>query len=191
MDGLTVTGCERCADLVTSRSQIVNGVGPVDAEVLFIGEAPGEQEDEEGEPFVGRSGGILDEVLGKRGFSRDRARITNCVRCRPPANRDPTSEERANCRGYLDAEIQLVDPALIVTLGKVPSELVLDRSVAVTNEAGRIEQLELAGARRAVMVCVHPAASLYDPEQRDTLEATIDTAIEYIGEGDQSSLGDF
>lgn len=191
MDGLNVTGCERCGDLVASRSQIVNGVGPPDAELLFIGEAPGEQEDADGEPFVGRSGGILDEVLGKRGLSRDRVRITNCVRCRPPANRDPTSQERANCRGYLDAEIQLVDPALIVTLGKVPSELLLDRSVAVTAEAGRIEQLEFAGARRAVMICVHPAASLYDPEQRETLEDTIGTAIEYIGEGEQSALDDF
>src|SRR6056297_1290418 len=108
-----VTGCERCPALVESRSRIVNGVGPTDADLLFVGEAPGANEDEQGEPFVGRSGDVLDETLREAGLDRGDVRITNCVRCRPPDNRDPRKEELANCRGYLETEIDRVDPELV------------------------------------------------------------------------------
>src|SRR6056297_1460256 len=118
-DGPDVTACERCPALVESRSRIVNGVGPDDAALLFVGEAPGAQEDEQGEPFVGRSGSVLDDALRDNGLSRADVRITNCVRCRPPENRDPRTEELANCRGYLEAEIERIDPDVVVTLGKV------------------------------------------------------------------------
>jgi len=197
MDGLTVRDCTRCPALVESRSRIVNGTGPADADVLFLGEGPGAQEDAQGEPFVGRSGQVLDEKLRERGLSRDTVRITNSVRCRPPDNRDPTSEELANCRGWLDAEIERVDPAVVVTLGKVPSEHLLDRNVAVTTEAGTVERVELGGRPREVLVCVHPAAMLYDRSQEATLEATLDKAALIAGidpdenHGGQSSLGDF
>src|SRR6056297_3081402 len=132
-DGLCVQDCQRCPDLVDSRSRIVNGVGPPDADLLFVGEGPGENEDQQGEPFVGRSGSVLDEALGEAGVLREEVRITNCVRCRPPGNRDPTTEELANCRGYLDSEIAAVEPSVVVTLGKVPSEHLLDRSVGITS----------------------------------------------------------
>ncbi|MFB6189807.1 MAG: uracil-DNA glycosylase family protein, partial [Halapricum sp.] len=99
---LCVTDCERCPELVASRSRIVNGVGPTDADLVFVGEAPGAQEDEQGEPFVGRSGDVLDDALRDAGLSRADVRITNCVRCRPPDNRDPKREELDNCRGYLE-----------------------------------------------------------------------------------------
>lgn len=192
MDGLTVTGCERCPALVESRTQITNGAGADDADLVFVGEAPGEQEDRDGEPFVGRSGEVLDEVLVDVGIDRSTVRITNCVRCRPPENRDPTRTELQNCRGYLDREIAIVDPSLIVTLGKVPAEHLLDRSVRVTDEAGSVETIEIGDAARSVMVCVHPAASLYDPAQRETLERTIVAAADRMGiEGGQSQLGDF
>jgi DNA polymerase len=188
---LDVGGCERCPALVESRSRIVNGVGPDDADLLFVGEAPGANEDEQGEPFVGRSGDVLDDGLRDVGLSRRDIRITNCVRCRPPENRDPKTEERANCRGYLDREIAAVDPELVITLGKVPAELLLDRSVAVTSEAGDIDEITAAGTTQRVLLSVHPAATLYDPSQRETFAAALETAVEYAGDGGQSTFGDF
>lgn len=193
MDGLTVTDCTRCPELVDCRSRIVNGTGPADADLMFVGEGPGEQEDEQGEPFVGRSGTILDDKLRDRGLAREDVRITNCVRCRPPENRDPTAEELDNCWPYLESEIEQVDPEVIVTLGKVPSEHLLDADVAVTKEAGSVRTADLGGAVRDVLVCVHPAATLYDRSQDVTLDATLDKAAEMAGEdsGGQSQLGDF
>lgn len=186
-----VAGCERCPALVESRSRIVNGVGPTDADLLFVGEAPGANEDDQGEPFVGRSGDVLDEGLRDVGLARRDIRITNCVRCRPPENRDPTTDERANCRGYLDREIAAVDPELVVTLGKVPAELLLDRSVAVTSEAGDIDDLTVGESTWRVLLCVHPAATLYDPSQQDVFDAALQTAVEYAGDGGQSTFGEF
>jgi DNA polymerase len=193
MEGLAVCDCTRCPDLVESRSQIVNGTGPADADVLFVGEAPGANEDEQGEPFVGRSGGVLDEVLTHHGLDRKTVRITNCVRCRPPENRDPHKDELANCKGYLEAEIEQVDPDVIVTLGKVPGEHLLGRTLAVTKEAGDVEDVEIGGAVRPVLICVHPAATLYDRSQREPFEDTIERAAEIAGLADcgQSSLGEF
>jgi uracil-DNA glycosylase family 4 len=191
MDGLSVTACEQCPDLCASRSRIVNGVGPADADLLFVGEAPGQQEDAEGEPFVGRSGGILDEALRENGLARADVRITNCVRCRPPENRDPTKAELENCRGYLETEIDRVDPETVVTLGKVPAEHLLGRSVGITNEAGEIEQVEVGGATRDVLLSVHPAATLYDRSQRETFERAIERAAATVGSGDQTTFGEF
>jgi DNA polymerase len=190
-----VTTCERCPELVASRSQIVNGVGPANAALLLVGEGPGANEDEQGEPFVGRSGTVLDETLADIGIEREQVRITNCVRCRPPDNRDPTTEELDNCRGYLEREIEHVDPAVIVTLGKVPSEHLLGRDVAVTSEAGTVERVTIGDTSREVLVCVHPAATLYDRSQRDTFSEALDHAatiagVERSGD-DQAQLGDF
>ena len=185
-----VTGCERCPALVESRSRIVNGVGPVDADLLFVGEAPGEQEDQRGEPFVGRSGDVLDDGLREAGLARGDVRITNCVRCRPPGNRDPRMSELESCREHLQAELAAVDPALVVALGKVPAEHLLDREVAVTSEAGTVHEADLDTVRR-VLVCVHPAATLYDRSQADTFENALATAADYAGDGGQSTFGDF
>ena len=187
---LRVPACERCPALVESRSRIVDGVGPTDADLLFVGEGPGATEDEEGEPFVGRSGDVLDEALRDAGLARADVRITNCVRCRPPDNRDPTTEELANCRGYLDTEIERLAPELIVTLGKVPSEHLLDRSVAITAESGEVVDARLAGESRRVLLSVHPAATLYDRSQRDGFFETIARAAELSGVGSREGGGD-
>jgi DNA polymerase len=193
MEGLEVVSCERCPELCESRSQIVNGVGPEDADVLFIGEGPGAQEDEQGEPFVGRSGDVLTTELRNVGLDRDTVRITNCVRCRPPNNRDPHKEELENCREYLEREIDLIDPAVIVTLGKVPSEHLLGRTVAVTREAGKVTEVRIADEPRRLVVCVHPAATLYDPSQKETFTGTLESVADLVGQtdGGQSRLGDF
>jgi len=191
-EGADVLNCERCPALVGSRSRIVNGVGPEDATLCFVGEAPGANEDEQGEPFVGRSGDVLEEALREVGLARSDVRITNCARCRPPENRDPTEEELANCRPHLVHELDRVDPELLVAMGKVPSEHLLERSVAVTQEAGDIETVDFGGVRRDVLICVHPAATLYDRSQRATFRETIEKAATVAGaESDQSSLGDF
>jgi len=192
MNGLTVTTCERCAELCDSRSQIVNGVGPADADLLFVGEGPGANEDKQGAPFVGRSGDVLDETLREVGLDRTDVRITNCVRCRPPENRDPWQEELANCREYLETEIDLVDPELIITLGKVPAQHLLERDVGVTSEAGDVYDMTIEGTPRRVMISVHPAATLYDPSQGETFESTLAKAAEFTdGESGQRRLGDF
>lgn len=193
MEGVRVTECTRCPALVEGRSQIVNGVGPEDADLLIVGEAPGEQEDTEGEPFVGRSGTQLDEKLRGHGIPRKEVRITNCVRCRPPENRDPNKNELENCKGYLEREISLIDPDLIMTVGKVPTEHLLERSVAVTKEAGTVEEHRIGGETRRILISVHPAAMLYDRSQEATLDETIEEAAALIGAGenDQSRLDSF
>ncbi len=188
---IDVENCTRCSALPDSRRQIVNGVGPADADLVFVGEAPGEQEDRQGEPFVGRSGDVLDEGLREAGLARADVRITNCVRCRPPDNRDPHVEELDNCRGYLSAEIQRVDPELLVTLGKVPAEHLLGRDVAVTAEAGDIVDCDIDGARYRLLLSVHPAATLYDPSQQETFATVLEQAGAVAGDGGQSTFGDF
>ncbi len=192
---LCVGSCARCPELADSRSQIVNGTGPTDASVVFVGEAPGETEDETGEPFVGRSGTVLDDALETAGLARENVRITNSVRCRPPDNRDPRTGELDNCRGYLAAELDAIDPAVVVTLGKVPAQNLLDRSVRVTDEAGDVVDARIGERSFRVLICLHPAATLYDNGVRDAFRATISRAAEFAGvstDGDgQSQLGDW
>ena len=198
-EGPDVVACKRCPALVESRSQIANGGGPTDADLLFVGEAPGETEDREGRPFVGRAGDVLDDALRDAGLARADVRITNCVRCRPPDNRDPHAEELANCRSHLNAEVAFVDPGLVVTLGKVPSEHLLDRSVAVTSEAGSVHDARLGGRSRRGLVSLHPAATPYDASQQETFADGIREAAALAGEdgggpddsGGQSRLGDY
>ena len=194
-DDLRLSSCERCPALVESRSRIVDGVGPTDADLLFVGEGPGANEDEQGEPFVGRSGDVLDDALRDAGLARADVRITNCVRCRPPDNRDPRSGELANCRGHLETEISRLDPELIVTLGKVPSEHLLERSVAITSESGDVVDARIAGEGRRVLLSVHPAATLYDRSQREgffeTIARSADLAGGVEGGDGQSRLGEF
>jgi uracil-DNA glycosylase family 4 len=194
VDGIEVIACERCSELCESRSQIVNGGGPKNSSLLFVGEAPGAREDEQGEPFVGRSGDVLDEALRNCGLDRSDIRIANCVRCRPPENRDPTTEELSNCRDHLDREIDGIDPDLIVTLGKVPSQHLLERDVAVTNEAGTVVEHRIAGTPRRVVICVHPAATLYDGSQKSTFQQAISEAVALSGAdntGGQSRLSEY
>ena len=137
---------------------------------------------------------MLDDGLRDVGLARSDVRITNCVRCRPPENRDPTDEELEHCRGYLETEISRLDPEVIVTLGKVPSEHLLERSVAVTTEAGTLEDVRIGGKPRRVLICVHPAATLYDRSQAETFEAALERAADLAGldsESGQTRLDGF
>lgn len=149
--------CTRCP-LAVGRTQVVFGMGDPDADLLFIGEAPGAEEDRQGLPFVGRSGQLLDRLMREEmGMTRDKGVfIANVVKCRPPANRDPNPEEIEACRPYLEAQLDRIDPRVIVTLGNFASKLLLDTKVGVTRLRG---QTYPYGARLLVPT-LHPAAVL-------------------------------
>jgi DNA polymerase len=174
-----VQDCSQCEALVENRSQIVNGVGDSNAEIVFVGEAPGQNEDEQGTPFVGSSGDLLTETIQKMGLHRDEVRITNLVRCRPPDNRDPHVDERENCLSHLREELEDIDPQLIVPLGRIPSQTLLgDSSITISDQAGEIHTVD--GLPASVLLSVHPAATMYNSNLVDTFEATLQKAANYI-----------
>ncbi|HUR19023.1 MAG TPA: uracil-DNA glycosylase [Acidimicrobiales bacterium] len=131
------SGCTRCP-LAAGRTTVVFGTGDPTADLMFVGEAPGHDEDLRGEPFVGRSGKLLDRLLAEEmGLTRDRVYITNTVKCRPPGNRDPLPAEVATCRVYLDSQIDLVEPRVVVTLGNFAARLLLETTTGVSTLRGR------------------------------------------------------
>ncbi len=151
-----VRGCTRCPELAATRTQTVFGVGPVGAEVLFVGEAPGADEDRQGEPFVGAAGQLLNRIIAACGFKREEVFICNVLRCRPPGNRQPKPEEASNCREYLDSSIDLVGPKVICCLGAVAAQNVLQTKIGITKLRGRF--YEYRGI--PVLCTFHPAALL-------------------------------
>jgi uracil-DNA glycosylase len=152
----SVTGCVACPELVAARTRAVPGTRPRGADVLLVGEAPGAQEDLAGVPFVGRSGRLLDELLGEAGLPRDRVAVTNVVKCRPPANRKPLRAEVGRCRPWLEREVELVDPVVVVTLGGTAAEWALGTGVRIAAVRGRL----LAYAGRTLVVTYHPSAAI-------------------------------
>jgi DNA polymerase len=148
--------CTRCP-LSKGRTQVVFGMGDPHADLLFIGEGPGAEEDRQGLPFVGRSGQLLDRLmLEELGISRDRAYIANVVKCRPPDNRDPLPPEIEACRPYLERQIELIGPKVVVTLGKFAGQLLLDSKVGITKLRGR----EYAFGSAVLIPTLHPAYAL-------------------------------
>jgi len=157
--------CCRLCQLHETRTQAVPGAGPVDAPVVFVGEGPGAREDEQGFPFVGASGRFLDELLESIGLGRDDVFITNVVKCRPPGNRDPHVTEVKACTGYLDRQLELVRPGLVVTLGRFAMGYFLSD--------GQISQIH--GQPRSVdnltiLPLYHPAAALYRGSLRGVVQ---------------------
>jgi uracil-DNA glycosylase len=159
----TVSACERCA-LHSTRTQTVFGVGNRSARWMFIGEAPGAEEDRQGEPFVGRAGQLLTSMLKALGLEREDVFIANVLKCRPPGNRDPRPEEARSCRGYLERQVELVDPALIVAVGRIAAQTLLGTDAALAKLRGRVHGL---GARQRPMVVIyHPAYLLRSPGEK-------------------------
>jgi len=154
-------GCTRCA-LCETRTNVVFGVGRRDAEVLFIGEGPGEQEDLKGEPFVGRAGKLLDDMMELIGLDRENVFIANIVKCRPPKNRDPLSTEQEACFPWLWRQIDLIDPKIIVSLGRISAMQMIKEDFKITREHG--QWFERDG--RLMMALYHPAALLRDPHKK-------------------------
>jgi len=148
--------CTRCP-LAASRTNVVFGVGDPHADLMFVGEGPGAQEDLKGEPFVGRAGQLLDRlVFEELGVRRDRFYIANVLKCRAPGNRDPRPDEIATCRPWLEAQLDLVEPAVVVTLGNFSTRLLLDTTEGITRVRGRAYPF-----RSGMLVpTFHPAAAL-------------------------------
>lgn len=150
------SNCTRCP-LAAGRNTVVFGVGDPAADLVFVGEGPGREEDLRGEPFVGRSGQLLDRlVLEEIGLTRDRFYIANTVKCRPPGNRDPLPAEVSSCRPYLEAQLDLIDPKVIVTLGNFATKLLLDTTDGITRLRGRTYPY----GRATLVPTFHPAAVL-------------------------------
>lgn len=150
------SNCTRCP-LSGGRTTVVFGVGDPRADLVFVGEGPGREEDLRGEPFVGRSGALLDRLVWEEiGLTRDRFYIANTVKCRPPANRDPLPAEVAACRPYLEAQLELIDPKVIVTLGNFATKLLLDTAEGITKLRGRT----YAYRQSTLVPTFHPAAVL-------------------------------
>ena len=156
--------CQRCP-LAASRTMLVYGVGRPDADVMFIGEGPGRNEDLKGEPFVGAAGKLLDELLASIGLHREDVYIANIVKCRPPNNRDPEPIEIETCTPFLREQIRLIDPTVIVTLGKFATQYILSTDIGITRLRGRRHEAD----GRTVLPIFHPAAALYDQTKRDVL----------------------
>lgn len=175
---LCVSDCEKCPHLVESRSQIVNGVGPNDADIVLIGEAPGKSEDQSGKPFTGRSGTVLDEELESNGLNRNNIRITNVVRCRPPDNRDPHKSEIENCNQYLENEISKINPDVVLTLGRIPTETVINTDSSVTQIAGEVFDIKFNDNKIKVVAGIHPAATLYDSSYKTKFSEAIKKCVE-------------
>lgn len=157
--------CHRC-DLAATRTRLVFGTGDPHARLMFIGEAPGKNEDLTGEPFVGAAGRLLDELLVSIGLDRSQVFIANMVKCRPPGNRDPEPVEIDTCSPFLARQIELVDPVVIATLGRFAAHFVLGTAAPITSLRGRLYRVD---GRRVVPI-FHPAAALYDGSKRSVLE---------------------
>ena len=153
--------CRECP-LCQGRHNVVFGVGDPESELMFIGEGPGENEDLQGEPFVGAAGRLLDDMLEMIDLRRSQVYIANVVKCRPPQNRDPLGEEQAACRHWLDAQREIIRPKLIVCLGRIAAMAVIRPDFKITRDHGRWEDID--GAR--AMAMYHPAALLRDPSKR-------------------------
>ena len=153
--------CQKCG-LAETRHNVVFGEGPRDAEIMFIGEGPGEQEDLTGRPFVGRAGQFLDDMLAMIDLKREKVFIGNMVKCRPPQNRDPLNIEQDACIGYLRNQVALLRPKIIVCLGRIAAMKLIREDFKITREHG--QWLEKAGVW--MMAMYHPSALLRDPRKR-------------------------
>lgn len=156
-----VSKCIRCP-LHSSRTQAVFGVGNENAEWLIIGEAPGAEEDRRGEPFVGRAGQLLDEMLRAAGQQREQVFIANILKCRPPNNRDPEAEEAAACRAYLQRQIELIQPRIILAVGRIAAQQLLETDTPVGRLRGQLHRFE----DTPLVVTYHPAYLLRSPTQK-------------------------
>jgi uracil-DNA glycosylase len=164
--------CVKC-DLWKTRRNAVPGIGNTEAKVLLIGEAPGESEDFKGEPFVGSAGKFLDELLSRTGLSRNDVFITNIVKCRPPGNRDPLPIEIETCTPYLNRQIGIIEPKLIVTLGRHSTQYLFSKAnlpfYSITRAHGRAYETSIYGMKVTIFPTFHPAAALYHPRYKDEL----------------------
>jgi uracil-DNA glycosylase len=163
------SSCTRCR-LSQGRTQVVFGVGSPEADLMFVGEAPGFHEDKQGYPFVGSAGKLLDRLLEGIGLTRGDVYIANVLKCRPPGNRDPQPDEIEACESHLFRQIELIEPKLIATLGNFATKLLSGKPLGITRVHGRPQDAVLGGRPVTLYPIYHPAAALYTPAMLKTLE---------------------
>ena len=164
-------GCEKCPQLAATRTTVVFGSGNANADLMFVGEAPGANEDKQGLPFVGSAGKLLEKLLGEIGLARADVFIANVLKCRPPGNRDPHPNEIEACQDYLWRQIDLIQPLVLCTLGNFSTKLLRGDPTGITRLHGSAE-VRVIGPRAVRLYPIyHPAAALYTPSMLDTLRA--------------------
>src|ERR671910_2442236 len=172
--------CTRCA-LAQGRTQVVFGSGSPDADLMFVGEAPGFHEDQQGIPFVGQAGKLLDKLLGGIGLTRADVFVANALKCRPPGNRDPQPEEIASCEPHLFRQIELIQPKLVATLGNFATKLLSGKPAGITRVHGQEQEVTLGGNRVLLYPLYHPAAALYTPAMLNVLQEDFRRIPELMG----------
>lgn len=190
---LEASTCTLCR-LANGRTQVVYGVGDPHADLMFIGEGPGFHEDKQGQPFVGAAGQLLNRMLGEIGLAREDVYIANCVKCRPPGNRDPLPDELDACTPYLREQIELIDPHVLVTLGNFATRYVLQKQVSISRVRGQ----RFPMGTRVVIPTFHPAAILHGggegSPQMEALRSdfrVVEAALAEIPEPVEEQLGLF
>jgi uracil-DNA glycosylase family 4 len=163
------SSCTKCA-LAAGRTQVVFGSGNPDADLMFVGEAPGFHEDQQGVPFVGQAGKLLDKLLGGIGMTRADVMVVNVLKCRPPGNRDPLPEEIAACEPHLFRQIELVQPKIVATLGNFATKLLSGKPAGITRVHGYEQEVTLGTRTVTLYPLYHPAAALYTPSMLKVLE---------------------
>ena len=175
-----VAGCTRCA-LAGGRTQVVFGSGAPNADLMFVGEAPGFHEDKQGVPFVGAAGKLLDQLLTGIGLTRADVYVANVIKCRPPGNRDPLPEEIEACEAHLWRQIELIQPRVVATLGNFATKLLSGRPSGITRVHGQEQETTLGGRRVLLYPLYHPAAALYTPRMLDVLKSDFARLPELMG----------
>jgi uracil-DNA glycosylase family 4 len=173
-------GCTKCA-LAKGRTQVVFGSGNPNAELMFVGEAPGFHEDQQGLPFVGQAGKLLDKLLGGIGMTRADVMVVNVLKCRPPGNRDPLPEEIDACEPHLFRQIELIEPTMVATLGNFATKLLSGKPAGITRVHGYEQEVTLGTRKVLLYPLYHPAAALYTPAMLNVLREDFRRIPELMG----------
>ncbi|HEY1369061.1 MAG TPA: uracil-DNA glycosylase [Gaiellaceae bacterium] len=175
-----VSACTRCR-LAQGRTQVVFGSGSPNADLMFVGEAPGFHEDKQGLPFVGQAGKLLEKLLAGIGLERRDVYIANVLKCRPPGNRDPMPDEIEACESHLFRQIELIQPTVVATLGNFATKLLSGRPLGITRVHGQEQPTTIAGRQLLLYPLYHPAAALYTPAMLKVLESDFARLPELLG----------
>jgi uracil-DNA glycosylase len=165
------SACTHCPQLAATRQSVVFGAGNADADLMFVGEAPGANEDRQGLPFVGQAGRLLDQLLHEIGLARSDVFICNVLKCRPPGNRDPLPQEIDACQDYLFRQLELIEPRVVCTLGNFSTKLLRGDPMGITRLHGREDVRRIGPRTVRLYPLYHPAAALYTPAMLETLRA--------------------
>ena len=183
-------GCAKCPEFVATRTQVVFGAGNADADLMFVGEAPGANEDRMGLPFVGQAGKLLDTLLGEIGIQRADVFVANVLKCRPPGNRDPHPIEIDNCQDYLMRQLELIEPTVVCTLGNFATKLLRADPTGITRLHGRDEEGVIGTRAVRLYPIFHPAAALYTPANVEVLRRDFARLPELLAMGPPRQPGE-